>query len=288
MYMVILLINYVFNFFVLWMLTQYFQLFWAEKTVEEIALIIFTGMFFLFAFGTTPLGERLVAFSVKCRKLGGKERKAVDGAFKEVCRRAGVDPKAYRLVLLKDDSINAKALGKRTVAVTTGLLKMDDDEIKKALLAHELGHLVNNDAVVKTAVLITGVFYGAVFRVVTLNYSLLNLWEKCSREGEGVIQLAAMAVAPPVLLYKTLNHVQETGFSLVSQIEELLADRFAAEIGYREGLVKFLKILWKEEQKRNIRPVIFDSHPPTEVRLIALGDKTDSTFYRIAREAGWI
>lgn len=223
----------------------------------------------------------------------------VDG----LCIASGL-PKP-RLFIVDDDAPNAFATGRdqkhAAIAVTTGLLaKLDRLELE-AVLAHELGHIKNNDILVATLAV---TMVGAI--AILSDLGLRVLWwggtsHKNDRDKDNAGFGAILAVLALVLLVLTPVIAKLMQFA-ISRRRETLADVTGVSMTrYPPGLIRALEKLrdddtvvhsnsratahlWiespmprraGEDRERGESRMLklnrmFDTHPPIEDRIAAL------------------
>ena len=208
-----------------------------------------------------------------------------------LCITAGLPkPKLY---VLNDPSPNAFATGRNknhaSVAVTTGLLQMMDENELAGVLAHELSHIGNRDMLVSTvAVVLVG------FISIADNFFLRSIMWGGNRDNEKggnnpvlmVIAIALLILAP---IFATLLQLA------VSRKREFLADASGALLTrYPEGLASALRKIGAYSQPlqtastatahlyisnpfgpqaaKSFLTRIFSTHPPIDERIKALLD----------------
>ncbi|ACX51872.1 peptidase M48 Ste24p [Ammonifex degensii KC4] len=186
---------------------------------------------------------------------------------------------AETLLYSFSNQVNGYALGSGAVAVTTACLKLSQGELC-AVLAHELGHLRRGDPDRSRA----------VGRLLFLNLLLVNAIGCVSAFFAGFAGLSDDEEPPPLGIFGLLGLMAFVGCKLFEwtayllshavylalfyacRANEYAADRYAAEIGFKECLVAFLKKLEREEKrwKRSLYDVVFSTHPPARKRIEAL------------------
>jgi heat shock protein HtpX len=208
-----------------------------------------------------------------------------------LCITAGLPkPKLY---ILNDPQPNAFATGRNkyhaSVAVTTGLLNIMDENELTGVLAHELSHIGNRDMLVSTvAVVLVG------FISIADNFFLRSmLWgggRSNDRDNNNpvmlVIAIAFLILAP---IFATLLQLA------VSRKREFLADASGALLTrYPEGLANALRKIegftqpmrtastatahlyisnpFGPQAAKSFLTRIFSTHPPIEERIKALED----------------
>jgi heat shock protein HtpX len=211
-----------------------------------------------------------------------------------------------RLYVVDDDAPNAFATGRNpehaAVAVTTGLLRKLDRLELEAVLAHELGHIKNNDILVSTlAVTMVGVV--AVLSDIGLRY----LWWGGPRHRDdrdedhgpgaaavfGMLAIALIVLTPLVakLMQRAVSRKREsladfTGVSmtryppgLIRALEKLRDDetvvhsgsRATAHLWIESPIARHPGEVHERGESRLLRlNNLFDTHPPIEDRIAAL------------------
>jgi heat shock protein HtpX len=165
-----------------------------------------------------------LAFAVIGATAGGRhvrrrrrDREAVDRLARRVSRLCLVaDLPEPAVELVRDDTplswTTALPFGRPRLHVTTGMAELLPDAELEAVLAHELSHVGNRDAVLMTVLAAPGVFVLRGFRTA--------LPDAPWRAKPGLVMFGCM-YAPPALLSAWLSR-------FVSRHRELAADRGAA------------------------------------------------------------
>jgi heat shock protein HtpX len=207
-----------------------------------------------------------------------------------LCITAGLP--APKLYILNDPQPNAFATGRNashaSVAVTTGLLGMMDENELSGVLAHELSHIGNRDMLVSTvAVVLVG------FISIADNFFLRSMFygnRDNDRQGSNpivmVIAIALLILAP---IFATLLQLA------ISRKREFLADASGALLTrYPEGLASALRKIgsyaapmrtastatahlyisnpFGAQAAKSFLTRLFSTHPPIEDRIKALLD----------------
>ena len=206
-----------------------------------------------------------------------------------LCITAGLP--APKLYIINDPAPNAFATGRNkyhaSVAVTSGLLNMMDENELSGVLAHELSHIGNRDMLVSTvAVVLVG------FITIADNFFLRSvMWgggNRNSKDGNNpilmIIAVALLILAP---IFATLLQLA------ISRKREFLADASGALLTrYPEGLANALRKIGAYSQPmrtasnatahlyisnpfgpgmaKSFLTRIFSTHPPIEERIEAL------------------
>ncbi len=190
------------------------------------------GIWFVIAYFANA---SMVKAAVGARSLSRKENPRVYNIVENLCMTCGMDMPKINVV--DDPQLNAFASGinkkSYTVTVTTGLLKVLDDNELAGVIGHELTHIRNKD----TRLLITSiVFVGIVSSMMTMivqtiyNSSFFDTSSRSSKDeknnGSGIIVILALAaVCCAIAYFFTLI----TRFA-ISRRREYMADAGGAEL----------------------------------------------------------
>lgn len=237
----------------------------------------------------TPVGDwwyRNIVF--KLREPNELEAKRLIPIYQEVYGRAikAVPnlPRNIHLYIYDNDSVNAMAIGLRTIAVHRGMLinHLHDDEIA-AILGHEFAHIANGDTmctilafqsnsivhifriVLMIIVRIFAVFLGWIMTIVTDN----------DRDAENTFTITETIVRfMGWLLDKYISIIVGIGV-IIAQFSrrkhELAADSFSADLGYRQPMLHYFQRSEELKQgKTNILSfayLLHGTHPSTGKRI---------------------
>jgi heat shock protein HtpX len=206
-----------------------------------------------------------------------------------LCITAGLPlPKIY---IIQESQPNAFATGRdpehAVVAVTRGLLEKLERSELEGVIAHELAHIGNRDALLQTIVV---VLVGVVV-IMTDFFFRISFWggrgSRRSSKGEGLMIVFAIILAALASLFARLIKMA------VSRKREFLADASGALLTrYPEGLATALEKISQDEsplliasdatshlyiaspfrgkEKGSWLHKIFSTHPPIEERINAL------------------
>jgi len=126
-----------------------------------VSILMFYAISLLAVF--TPLGEKILRILEHVRKIETKrEKEYLLPLFEEVYMQAKEQNSKLgkiELCVIDKMTVNACALGKRTIAVTKGAMETFSGEELKAIMAHEIAHILNGDTVATLyAVIGNGIF----------------------------------------------------------------------------------------------------------------------------------
>jgi len=220
----------------------------------------------------TPVGESLIRFSLRLRKPTHEEIEILKEPWETVLSAAGLlnNESAPQLFISDTNYPNAFATGLKTVAVTRGLLKTATPEEIKGVLAHEIGHLIHGDTKIGLVVQVVNTVGNVATAILSAIVIFISTIAGSTREREGVA--FAIVLSLFALLFKALLSLFQLfiriGYFAVGRQEEFLADAFAKQLGFANGLVSFLrKIEDFEEAPVGFWNAVQSTHPPTAVRI---------------------
>ena len=224
--------------------------------------------------GFSSLGEKLLRLLNRVRPLETKrETEYLQPLFDEVYLRAKGKFKMLRSIevcVIDNMTVNAMALGRRTIAVTKGALQTFTEEELKAVIGHEIAHLVHGDTMATMyAIIGNGIF--SVFVLVARLFLLLLDWVQNTFNGKrGFLSIL-------ILLLKLyfdfsiwiLNFGLQVILSINSRKNEFKADMFSFVIGYDSDMIEALYLLEKISLGDNstIIQKMVASHPRITLRI---------------------
>jgi heat shock protein HtpX len=186
-------------------------------------------------------GDDLMMRVSRAREVGDGELQQLRNVLEEMSIAASLD-RVPKLYVIDDPAPNAFATGRRpekaAVAVTTGLLAVLDRDELQGVVAHELGHIRNQD--VKLMVL-AGVMLGCI--VMLADAGTRMLWFGGGRRSRGSDSGGgAVAAVVAVLVVILAPLMAQLFYFALSRRREYLADASAAAFTrYPEGLARALE-----------------------------------------------
>jgi heat shock protein HtpX len=261
-------------------------------------LLLVAGYFGL-VYWQAPLITKL---QMPIRSLRADEAQRLMPIVSELAPRAGlVSPELGAIVT---DEINAFAVGRRSksaVFVTQPALEQWNDTELRGVLAHELGHVHNNDSLALAFFISLGSLAGWVARIADWFLRLLDQVVRrtadelqASHQGQSAAQLAQifgflfrMFIWIFVLVLRAYFWVCDKVAQLAVQAQsrevEFAADAFAARMGHAGELSQALaKIEGLHAPPPETDPLarlmsnLFATHPPTAERLARLRAITEA------------
>ena len=242
--------------------------------------IIGIGVYFvLLFFYLTPLGEMFLRFSNKLKILNRtSDTERLYSLFDEVYEKSlennkGLSKKV-KLCVYESDDINAFALGRTTLGVSTSLLALGDEEIK-GVLAHEFGHLTACDSVMNTALLASNsvlllavniikyLFLFVLFIISVIFYSLAKV-----HPDDRHYSLCSFFSFLIMLVYTLWILIGKLFMLKTQRSAEYKADNYAKTIGYGQNLADALQQIDPSVNFRSsLAQIVTSSHPDTGKRI---------------------
>lgn len=233
-------------------------------TVYSVSLII----------GFSHLGEKLLRLLNRVRPLETKrETEYLQPLFDEVYERAKKKYKRLRKIeicVIDNMTVNAMALGRRTIAVTKGAMQTFTEDELKAVIGHEIAHLIHGDTMTTMyAVIGNGIF--SVFVLLARFFLLLLDWIQSAFTGKRSIFSALMLIIRLFFEFSIwiLNFGLQVILSVNSRKNEFKADLFSYSIGYDTDMIEALYLLEKISLGDNssIIQKMIASHPRITLRI---------------------
>lgn len=248
----------------------------------------------LWAFGTmavfagvalTPVGEGVFRLLNGCRRPIREEEEKFKSAFDVVCESARINSAEYELFISDDKFPNAFAMGRKTVCVTRTLLNGVPEEALQGVLAHELAHHVHGDAVRSIVFYMITLIGQIIMWGGWLVTKILGLFAAIGRQGNrsddpaAIFLIFAKIFGALMWLFQLFVWIPiYAGACFGSRQQEYRADRYAAEIGYSEGLLSFLSsILDLDGHPSGFMGLLYRTHPSTGKRIKAIEDYDRAT-----------
>jgi len=245
-----------------------------------IALIISAAM----NLGSYWFSDKIVLAMYRAKEIAPKDNPRFHAVIEELAQKAKLPkPKLYLVDL---PTPNAFATGRNehhaVVAVTSGILKLLNEEELRGVLAHELSHIKNKDILISS---IAATLAGAISYLAQMAY-FAGMFGGGSRDdsrgGGNALGMIALLILTPVIA--TLLHLA------ISRSREYLADETGANISNDpKSLVSALKKMHSYSRahpligepkyeatahlfivnpfKPSFLMLFFSTHPPMEERV---------------------
>jgi len=224
--------------------------------------------------GFSSLGEKLLRLLNRVRPLETKrETEYLQPLFDEVYARAKEKYKRLRTIeicIVDNMTVNAMALGRRTIAVTKGAMQTFTEEELKAVIGHEIAHLVHGDTMATIyAIIGNGIF--SIFVMIARLFLLLLDWVQSAFNGKRgflAILIFLLKLCFEVYIW-ILNFGLQVILSVNSRKNEFRADMFSYSIGYDSDMIEALYLLEKISLGDNssIIQKMIASHPRITLRI---------------------
>ena len=201
----------------------------------------------------SPVGEFIVRVKERARK-DDTVLEVVDPLFKEVYSEAKKEyvsvPEGVKVLVNKGELPNACAIGRKTICVTNTITDLSDNEIK-AVLSHELGHLINKDTYPIIFATTGNIVVIAIATIIKLVITFVQLLASivCQFAGGTDGVLYSMVNAFLNLLINVFIDGILITWTKIGQLfvigstnkKELEADQVAVKIGYGKELCDVLR-----------------------------------------------
>lgn len=219
----------------------------------------------------SPVSESMLRCIYDVRYIAtSKEKQRLNTLFSEVYHKVKRDNKFVsndiQLFLIDTLKLEAFALSKNTIVLSTGMLQTFSDAELQAILAHEFYHLLKGDAQVKTLVWFGTSIYTTM---IVIAYHLIE-WVQLSL-GDGFIGsiLKLVNLALYGFLAITVNLLcYIVGGS--NRRLEYKADLYALRLGYARDMISGLYITQSMEifaDKKLFSKRLMENHPRTAYRI---------------------
>lgn len=272
-----------------------------------VGIIIAAGVWLILFLVAMSAGRRILLGSMGAREIQHDDSPRLFNVVEEMTIASGL-PKPPKVYVMDTDAPNAFAVGtpeESAVAVTSGLLmRLNRDELQ-GVVAHEVGHIINNDTKFMTH---AGVMMAAI--VIIADVFLHGMLysgrgsRRSSSRGGGQAQLVFMLIA--IVFAIMAPFLAQILYFACSRRREYLADACAARFTrYPEGLASALEKISgsvgkMEKVSRATAPMfivnplkgsssahsVFSTHPATVERVRILRSMAGAAGYQ-AYEAAY-
>ena len=182
----------------------------------------------------------------------------------------------YRLRVLETEDLNAMAAGGRQVFITSGALGAVPDAWLPGVLAHELGHHVGLHPIMLSLEvwLLRPIHW---VRTIAIWLSRVCAWSAGLARGSAIGMIVVLFLFFGLRLVAwillAVTWVPLALLRLAGRRAEYRADAYAAEIGFRAPLGRFLSALAEVEEElgdrnhQSLADIVASTHPPTHSRI---------------------
>ena len=233
---------------------------WWAFVFFAIATILSLGIAF------SPLGEKLLRLFNHIRRLeSSREKQYLRPLFQEVYDKAKTgNPTLAEIDVYVIDSmtVNACAIGKHTIAVTKGAMHTFSEDELKAVLSHEIAHILHMDTIALIYAMVGNGIFSALILVLKLICWLIGRLLNGNRSHNflgGVLDVI-------VFVFLFLMHIV---MAISDRASERRADEYVITLGYGEDMVEALYLLEKISLSGNssIIEKLLARHPRVTARI---------------------
>ncbi len=256
----------------------------------EISIII-TSLILLYAW----LGEYAALIKYQAVKIDHineccrlKIKRSINMLEKNIRETNGTGIGKIRVHVIPSDEINAYSFGLHNIAVTQGVLKINDQFTLNAILAHEISHSLCMDAVFKRIIFanITAIMLGITLFSFAVTFFVWGIFLVMCMLGVcgGIVSLffASGLSKTAKGLFRLLQYavlfIYQTVLGIVSREFEYRADMYACILGYEPQLKHFLTMYAapQERRQKTLTELLYASHPPAYKRIMKMELNTDN------------
>lgn len=233
------------------------------------AVIYLAGYLTFILFVFSKKNDDLLALSFGTRKPSSRELSQVSSIIEELKGLAAENGQSFmsdvRVRIISDLHPNAMAFGHGTVALTTGLIQGCEYQEIRAVVAHEIGHLVHGDTKHTQIVL---AFIGPLNFIARMGFVLCNRFAAArSHLLSYVVIIGTIIMLLPAFLGAMIFLIWMLFRGIFSKQMEYAADSYAVKVTRDEGLIDFLdQIEHLDGSPPGILAFHMRSHPPVALR----------------------
>lgn len=216
------------------------------ETFFNLIIIYLVTIFIAFS----PTGEKLLRLLNNVRPLEtSKEKEYILPLFEEVYEQAKSRNKylnKIEICVIDNMTVNAMAIGRHTVAVTKGAVQTFTEEELKAVIAHEVAHIVHED----TTARLYAIIGNGIFTIILFIYKLILFIFECINE---TVSRNKNVLSFFITLIRFILEISTFLFTFALQIvmmtnsrkNEFNADKFSYDLGYDREMIEALYLLEK-------------------------------------------
>lgn len=222
----------------------------------------------------SPIGDWLLATFAGAKNLARTDmRMRIEPILRRVHEKALEKTpnmqKTINLKIIYDSAPNAFAIGKKTICITEGLLRLSDEMIE-GVLAHEIAHLACYHTVLQLLIgggnfIVTAflLFVKIILWVITFFGAIMFINRDTRSAGSAILLTNA------IFAFFVWSWTKFCMLFLMwsSRKNEYTADAYAAEIGYGTGLALALDTIGSTSSRYSFIKALTSSHPETNERI---------------------
>ena len=245
------------------------------ETTETGYLIIF--YIIIVVISLSPIGEWFLCIIIGAENIRRTDIKILVIPLVEVVLDAAKKNSVYNLdrvnvKIIHNDSPNAFAIGKHTIAITSGLLNLPDEYVM-AVIAHEVGLLVYGDTVIQLLIGGGNVFItGCILIIKVFCWIITAIMGLFSWAVKSRIMGIITAIFAGISYGITWLWVKFCKLFLMWSMRqnEFVADEYAAKIGFGYELAYALDHQLCDIPHDGFLDALYNTHPSNDDRIAAL------------------
>ncbi len=254
-------------------------LFFPYGVTFEMAMPLVVCYFITVLISLSPVGEWTLAALAGAKEIKRKDIKIrliplLEVVFEQAKQRTPSMINSIHLKIIHDQSVNAFAIGRRTICVTDGLLNLSDEEIM-AVFAHEVGHLAYQHSAIQLLIgggnlFISGflLIIKVMCWIVTGIFALVGIG---TRSFWGAFFMTLFGSLSTVLIWLWTKFCMIFLMWSMRQ-NEFVADEYAYHLGYGNILASVLDRHMCSVPNNGLLKALYATHPHSDDRVAKLQD----------------
>ncbi len=247
-----------------------------DLTLYNVSPIIFYYVLSIII-SLSHIGEWLLTFLAGAKEIKRKDVQIrliplLEVVYSAAKKRNPTIVKSLRLKIIYDDSPNAFAIGRRTICVTEGLLKLSDEEIM-AVFAHEIGHIIYSHSVIQLLIGGGNLFISGFLVIIKLMCwiftSIITLIGLSTKKIYGILILTIIGAIPTFFLWVWTKFCMIFLMWSMRQ-NELAADEYAYRLGWGDVLAYVLDNHLCSAPENGFLKALYSTHPASNDRVAHL------------------
>ena len=225
----------------------------------------------------SPIGEWTICMMVGAEDIKRRDIKIhiiplVEVVLDSAKKNGLYCPDSVNIKIIHDQTPNAFALGRQTIAITDGLLRLSDEAVM-AVLAHEIGHLAYGHTVIQ--LLIGG---GNIFITFFLLLLKISCWIFAALMGVFSFASRSWIMGIMTAIFSAISYGALWLWVKICKIflmwsmrqNEFVADEYAMKLGFGYELAYSLDHELYSIPRNGFLNALFDPHPSSDDRIAAL------------------
>lgn len=217
----------------------------------------------------SPVGEIFLRISNKARKIKRPDQLEIimpifEDCYSKALEKSPMINKNIKIYMVKSPYVNAFALGRRTIIVTSAALDLNK-EVLAGILAHEFGHIANRDTDFLLLSMMGNLFLFPIFFILNLFAGFISGYLGYPNNMIG--KLVFWIITLPQRLWTGLGALL---ILAAGRRAEFYADNYSASLGFKDGLLSFLKDISINESDPGMLGMLKSTHPSSDDRIAKL------------------